>query len=85
MAAAGLGVQAIFSASHATPQRPSGHAVVATHFSWNYTSYLNIVFISLPSLFTGFSATVLTSAAVRAWLSIQFAACRFALRTLQPE
>jgi len=45
MAAAGLGVQAIFSASHATPQRPSGHAVVATHFSWNYTSYLNIVFI----------------------------------------
>ena len=45
MSAAGLAVQGIFSAAHAVPSAPADHQIVATRFSWNYTSILNIVFI----------------------------------------
>ena len=45
MAAAGLAVQGIFSAAHAVPSAPADQQIVATSFSWNYTSFLNVVFI----------------------------------------
>jgi len=44
MAAAGLITEGLFSAFGAIPStRPKN--IVATHFSWNYTTFLNIVFV----------------------------------------
>jgi uncharacterized protein len=45
MAAAGLAVEGIFSATGGAPQAHAGRQIVPTRFSWNYTSYLNIVFL----------------------------------------
>jgi uncharacterized membrane protein YraQ (UPF0718 family)/YHS domain-containing protein len=46
MAAAGLAVEGIFTLFDAVPtDRPE--AVVDTHFQWNYTAILNIIFIAL--------------------------------------
>jgi YHS domain-containing protein len=44
MAAAGLAVQAIFSAAGMIPTERSGH-IVDTSLRWNYTTFLNIVFL----------------------------------------
>ncbi|MGH9298143.1 MAG: permease [Acidimicrobiales bacterium] len=49
MAAAGLAVEGIFATGGAIPHRPVGHQIVATHFAWNYTSYLNIVFLAVAA------------------------------------
>ena len=46
MSLAGLAVQAVFSLSGLTPRHRPGQ-VVDTVFSWNYTTYLNLVFIVL--------------------------------------
>jgi uncharacterized membrane protein YraQ (UPF0718 family)/YHS domain-containing protein len=43
MVAAGLAVQGIFAATHAVPLPPQNHQVVSTHFSWDYTTFLNLV------------------------------------------
>jgi len=46
MAAAGLAVEGIFAGLGAIPHnRP--REIVATHFQWNYTTYLNIIFLGL--------------------------------------
>jgi uncharacterized membrane protein YraQ (UPF0718 family)/YHS domain-containing protein len=46
MSAAGLIVEGLFSALGAVPAtRP--REIVATHFAWNYTTFLNIVFIGV--------------------------------------
>jgi uncharacterized membrane protein YraQ (UPF0718 family)/YHS domain-containing protein len=45
MVAAGLAVEGIFLAAGAVPHASAGLQIVITHFSWNYTSYLNIVFL----------------------------------------
>ena len=44
MAIAGLATEGIFTIVHAVPTRRT-ISVVTSHLSWNYTSYLNIVFI----------------------------------------
>ena len=36
-------LQGIFSAARAIPHTTISHQIVDTRFSWNYTSYLNIV------------------------------------------
>jgi YHS domain-containing protein/uncharacterized membrane protein YraQ (UPF0718 family) len=48
MALAGLATQWIFSGLGAVPARRSFH-VPAAHFEWNYTTYLNIVFIGVAA------------------------------------
>jgi len=49
MAAAGLIVEGLFSVAHLIPgHRPT--TIAPTHFSWNYTSWLNIVFLALFGL-----------------------------------
>ena len=49
MATAGLVVEGIFRASGLVPSlRPT--TVAAAHFSWNYTTFLNIVFLALFGL-----------------------------------
>jgi len=46
MAAAGLVTEGLFAAAGAIPaDRP--HQVVATRFEWNYTTFLNIVFVAV--------------------------------------
>jgi YHS domain-containing protein len=45
MVAAGLAVEGIFLAAGAVPHASAGLQIVITHLSWNYTSYLNIVFL----------------------------------------
>jgi uncharacterized membrane protein YraQ (UPF0718 family)/YHS domain-containing protein len=46
MAAAGILVEGLFGAFGAIPtDRP--HTIVVTHFSWNYTTFLNIVFLGV--------------------------------------
>jgi uncharacterized protein len=45
MAAAGLIVEVMFSSAGLIPHNRS-HAIVSTSFQWNYTTYLNIVFIA---------------------------------------
>jgi uncharacterized protein len=42
---AGLAVQGVFSAAGAVPRVGERHQIVTTHFSWNYTTYLNILAI----------------------------------------
>ena len=44
MAAAGLIVEGLFTSLDAVPTRRP-EAIVATHFEWNYTTFLNIVFL----------------------------------------
>ena len=44
MAVAGLLTEGIFTALHLTPAR-TVFAVKAAHFSWNYTTFLNLVFL----------------------------------------
>ncbi len=44
MAAAGLFVEGLFAATGLVPTRRS-KTIVATHFSWNYTTFLNILFL----------------------------------------
>ena len=44
MVLAGLATEGIFRAAGAVPNRRA-FSVAAAHFSWNYTSYLNILFI----------------------------------------
>ncbi len=46
MAAAGLLTEGLFTVAHLVPTTRSTQ-VVAAHFSWNYTTYLNIVFLIL--------------------------------------
>jgi uncharacterized protein (TIGR03382 family) len=46
MAAAGLIVQGMFSAAGLVPSRATGQ-VAPTSFRWDYTTYLNIVFLAL--------------------------------------
>ena len=46
MAAAGLIVEGLFSVSHLIPTHRST-TIAPTHFSWNYTSILNVVFLAL--------------------------------------
>ncbi len=46
MAAAGLIVQAIFEGAALVPHRTT-HAIAPTSFHWDYTTYLNIVFLVL--------------------------------------
>ncbi|MFI5035084.1 MAG: permease [Acidimicrobiales bacterium] len=48
MALAGLVTQLIFSGIGAVPTRRSFH-VPAAHFEWNYTTYVNIVFIGVAA------------------------------------
>ncbi len=49
MAVAGLAVEGIFSVLGLIPSdRP--HTIVATHFRWNYTTVLNILFLGLLAL-----------------------------------
>src|SRR5207253_2556231 len=46
MAVAGLIVEGLFSAAGLVPStRPQ--MIVTTHFAWNYTTYLNIIFLAL--------------------------------------
>ena len=46
MVAAGLLVEGLFSVAGGIPEsRPS--AIVATHFEWNYTTFLNIAFLAV--------------------------------------
>ncbi len=45
MAAAGLLTEGLFNVAHLVPVRRTTQ-VVAAHFSWNYTTYLNIVFLA---------------------------------------
>ena len=49
MAAAGLIVQGLFSASGWVP-RTRPHKIVATHFAWNYTTFLNVALLALFGL-----------------------------------
>ncbi len=49
MAAAGLIVEGLFAVAGLQPARGHGE-VVATRFEWNYTSILNIIFLSLFAL-----------------------------------
>jgi YHS domain-containing protein/uncharacterized membrane protein YraQ (UPF0718 family) len=49
MSLAGLAVEAIFQGGGLVPARRPGPPV-ADHFSWNYTSYLNLVFLALFAL-----------------------------------
>ena len=49
MVAAGLAVDRIFSAAGMIPAAHAGRQIVATRFSWNYTSYLNIVFLAIAA------------------------------------
>ncbi|MHB8437878.1 MAG: permease [Acidimicrobiales bacterium] len=49
MAGAGLIVEALFALVHLEPTIRHRN-IVATHFQWNYTSYLNIVFLALGLL-----------------------------------
>jgi uncharacterized membrane protein YraQ (UPF0718 family)/YHS domain-containing protein len=43
MAAAGLAVGHIFSATGISPAARAGRQIVRTHFSWDYTAFLNII------------------------------------------
>ncbi|MBV9935799.1 MAG: permease, partial [Actinobacteria bacterium] len=46
MAAAGLVVEGLFAVFGGIPKtRP--HTIVTTHFSWNYTTFLNVAFLAL--------------------------------------
>jgi uncharacterized protein (TIGR03382 family) len=49
MAAAGLIVEGLFNVAGLIPQHRS-QTIVATHFQWNYTTYLNIVFLAVFAL-----------------------------------
>ncbi len=46
MAVAGLATEGIFTLFHAVP-RTRAVTVASAHFSWNYTTYLNLVFLAL--------------------------------------
>ena len=45
MSAAGLLVEGLFALFGAVPDHSTGKEIVATHFQWNYTTFLNIVFL----------------------------------------
>jgi hypothetical protein len=47
MSAAGLLVEGLFSLFGAVPGHPTNKEIVATHFQWNYTTFLNIVFLGV--------------------------------------
>jgi YHS domain-containing protein/uncharacterized membrane protein YraQ (UPF0718 family) len=49
MAAAGLAVQGLFSGAGLIPTRRSA-TIAPTHFAWNYTTILNLVFLGLFGL-----------------------------------
>jgi uncharacterized membrane protein YraQ (UPF0718 family)/YHS domain-containing protein len=49
MAAAGLIVEGLFSIAGLTPTHRTT-TIVATHFSWNYTAALNVIFLALFAL-----------------------------------
>jgi uncharacterized membrane protein YraQ (UPF0718 family) len=47
MSAAGLFVEGLFSLFGAVPEHSTNKEIVATHFQWNYTTFLNIVFLGV--------------------------------------
>jgi hypothetical protein len=47
MSAAGLLVEGLFSLFGAVPEHPANKEIVATHFQWNYTTFLNIFFLGV--------------------------------------
>ena len=49
MSTAGLMVGGLFAALGLQPEHRSAH-IVATHFQWNYTTFLNIVFLAIAGV-----------------------------------
>ena len=49
MALAGLVIELLFSALHLVPQQRHAQ-VVEAHFSWNYTTWLNLVFLAFAAV-----------------------------------
>jgi uncharacterized membrane protein YraQ (UPF0718 family)/YHS domain-containing protein len=47
MSAAGLLVEGLFSLFGAVPEHSTNKEIVATHFQWNYTTFLNILFLGV--------------------------------------
>jgi uncharacterized membrane protein YraQ (UPF0718 family)/YHS domain-containing protein len=45
MVLAGLAVGGIFTAAGIVPAHPTGGTISPTHFEWNYTTFLNILFL----------------------------------------